>query len=396
MRTDVKRFVRECPCCQKARMTTVQQFTPHYIQNTFGVFDNIAIDSIHMPKSAKGNHYLLVFIDTFSRYVNLYPIADLSARTALGCLQQFISDYGHPSTISCDNGSQFKGVFKAFTDLIGVETLNIHPYSHQENGIVERANRTILQTLRSLVMDKKSHDLWDEVCYSAKLLINSRTHSAIGVAPYTLVFGKVLEPLRGIVFPHASNVDVSDDYLTALIQGHEDLVSRAIEVQNRNNSKHVLSNQGRTQVVFDLNSNVLIIPETDPVDKLAPRRKGPYRIISRDARREGDVYTCQHWKTGKLEDFRVDKLIPFFTRSHGDELRAATMDDESYIVEAIQDHRFSGTRSKNNLQLLVKWESYPEPDWQPYMGNNLDHVIVVHEYLRTHNMSKFLPKWTSP
>jgi len=276
-----------------------------------------------------------------------------------------------------------------------VQTLNIHPYSHQENGIVERVNRTILQTLRTLVMDLKSHDLWDHVCYTAMLLINGHPHSAIGVAPFTLVFGKVLEPLRGIVFPHTNGVTVSDDYLSTLLRNHEEIVNRAVETQNRNNSKHLHSDQGQLQTVFDINSNVLIIPETDPVDKLSPRLRGPYKVLSRQARREGDVYTCQHLKSGKLEDFRVDKIIPFFTRSPGDELRAATMDDESYIVEAIQDHRFAGVRRKDNLQLLVKWEGFPDPEWQPYIGNNLSHVIVVQQYLRDHNMRKFLPRWAT-
>jgi len=88
----------------------------------------------------------------------------------------------------------------------------------------------------------------------------------------------------------------------------------------------------------------------------------------------------------------VDKLVPFFTRSPGDDLLAATMDDESYIVEAILDHRFDGPQRKNTLQLLVKWEGYPEPDWQQYTGNNLGLVIYVQQYLRDHGMSKYLPR----
>jgi len=82
-----------------------------------------------------------------------------------------------------DNGSQFQGIFKDLLDLLTVHGYTIHPYSHEENGIVERANKEILSVLRCLVLEKHLRVEWDVLCYVAKRIINSRVYSTIGVSP---------------------------------------------------------------------------------------------------------------------------------------------------------------------------------------------------------------------
>jgi len=67
------------------------------------------------------------------------------------------------------------------------------------------------------------------------------------------------------------------------------------------------------------------------------------------------------------------------------------LDDESYEVEAVINHRFLGKNSAANLQLEVKWLGYDQSEWQPYSGNGLNAVGVVHDYLRQHRLSRFIP-----
>jgi hypothetical protein len=67
------------------------------------------------------------------------------------------------------------------------------------------------------------------------------------------------------------------------------------------------------------------------------------------------------------------------------------LDDESYEVEAVLKHRFNGTQSAANLQLHIKWLGYDSPDWQPFSGNGLNEVGVVHEYLRQQKLARFIP-----
>jgi len=129
-RADTKRFVKQCPICQKVKSHQLLKYTPHYVLNTYGIFDNVSIDTIYMPENSRGVKYLLVLIDSFSRYLGVYPISDLSAQTALEVMIKWMSDFGIPSHLCCDNGSQFRGIFEELLNLLNVNHYTIHAYSH--------------------------------------------------------------------------------------------------------------------------------------------------------------------------------------------------------------------------------------------------------------------------
>ena len=53
-----------------------------------------------------------------------------------------------------DNGTQFVNkLIEAFTQTAGIEHAAIHAYSHEENGIVERANKEVNRHLRAMTYD---------------------------------------------------------------------------------------------------------------------------------------------------------------------------------------------------------------------------------------------------
>ena len=82
LRQDVTTFVNHCPCCQKMNLLRVGIHTHGYTTSTWGVMDNIAIDVIMgLPVSEQGSKNLMVIIDTFSRYIELYPMNELRPRT---------------------------------------------------------------------------------------------------------------------------------------------------------------------------------------------------------------------------------------------------------------------------------------------------------------------------
>jgi hypothetical protein len=393
-RADVKRFIKKCPICQKVKQHQLLKYTPHFTVSTYGIFDNISIDTVYMPESTRGNKYLLVIIDSFSRYLDVYPIADLTAMTAMTCLIQFMGNFGIPSHLCCDNGSQFQGMFQDLLDLLHVNGYKTHPYSHQENSIVERANKEILTVLRCLVLEKKLRDDWDILCHVAKRIINSRVHSSIGISPADLVFAGRIDLQRGSLFPYKVPESFSGaEYMTILMQHQNEMLRKATVWQNDRNRSRLQTNDEALKTSFPIHSYVLVKPEVESTNKLAPPWLGPYLVTERFERREGDIYRCLHLSTNREFDFRVDRINPFYFDDEATLQRTAALDKQEYEVEAVLNHHFDGAHSANTLHLEIKWIGYDKPEWQPFndTATGLKEVGIVHEYLRSKKLARFIP-----
>ncbi len=67
-----------------------------------------------LPRSTHQHEYLLVFIDYFSRWVELFPIRKATALTVASLLRkEILTRWGVPDFILSDQGTQFvSAVFK--------------------------------------------------------------------------------------------------------------------------------------------------------------------------------------------------------------------------------------------------------------------------------------------
>jgi hypothetical protein len=60
-----------------------------------------------VASDAAGNCYILVVIDCFTRFIELYPVSDTSALLCARALLDNICRYGTPMTSRSDRGTQF-------------------------------------------------------------------------------------------------------------------------------------------------------------------------------------------------------------------------------------------------------------------------------------------------
>ena len=153
----------------------------------------------------------------------------------------------------------------------------------------------------------------------------------------------------------------------------------------------VATNKGKTE--YPLLSYVLVKPENGPATKLSPRLRGPYQILQKKIRKEGDIYTCQHLASNKVEDFYVGLLTPFlFEEDRTNPLEVATHDDEYHIVEAVLQHKFKGKGNKTeDLILQIKWMGYDLPEWVSFDNSTLKKVKIIHDYLYDNKLAKHVP-----
>ena len=164
--------------------------------------DRIQMDILGpLPESKKGNKYILVIIDQFTKWVEAYPIPyQGSGIVAEKLVQQFISTFGTPLEIHTDQGSNFQSdLIKEVCRLLDITKTRTTPYHPSSNGLVERFNRTLLQMVRCY-LDSDQHN-WDDHLPLLVAAYRSTPHQSRGFTPNKLMLGReVLQP-QDLSFP---------------------------------------------------------------------------------------------------------------------------------------------------------------------------------------------------
>jgi hypothetical protein len=85
----ITQFIRQCPCCQVMSRLKILIGTHPFTCASYNPFESLHIDHIGpLPVDDKGNTHILVMIDAFSRWVELFTTKTTGASEAAGCIFQ--------------------------------------------------------------------------------------------------------------------------------------------------------------------------------------------------------------------------------------------------------------------------------------------------------------------
>src|SRR6187551_29684 len=164
---------RLCSACQAGK----QVGAPHPPKNI--LTSSKPLKLLHMDLfgpvayvSIGGNKYGLVIVDDFSRFTWVFFLQDKSeARTII---KRFIKRAQNEfelkiKHIRSDNGTEFKNTnVEEFLDEEGIKHELSAPYTPQQNGVVERKNRTLIEMARTMLDEYKTPDnFWAEAVSTA-------------------------------------------------------------------------------------------------------------------------------------------------------------------------------------------------------------------------------------
>ena len=100
MPSDVHDYVTSCEVCQRAKPTKVPLVnTP--IGRTMQL---VQVDILEVPLSRKGNRYLLVVEDAFTKWLECYPVPNQETETITEKLVELFSRFGIPEFLHSDQG----------------------------------------------------------------------------------------------------------------------------------------------------------------------------------------------------------------------------------------------------------------------------------------------------
>lgn len=201
----IEHFVKKCKGCTLVGAPSA----PEPIKRTelpSSPWQHIAIDFCGpLPSS----HHLFVIVDYYSRFVEVEIMTKIDSLKAIERLKIIFARFGFPLSITADNGRQFIGHdFKQFCDTNNITLNSTIPYWPQQNGEVERQNRSLLKRL-SISQEAKRD--WMKDLHEYLLMYRSTPHSTTMKTPSELMFGwNIRDKLPSIYQPKEVDEELHD------------------------------------------------------------------------------------------------------------------------------------------------------------------------------------------
>lgn len=335
MREFVRKYVSSCLECSYSK--SIGGKKPGYlhpIEKADTPFDTIHVDHVGpFIRSNKGNMYILVIVDAYTRYIYLKPVRNTKSSTSIKIFREYFSIFGVPRRLVSDRGTSFTSdIFEKFMTDKGVKHILNAVATPRANGQVERYNKTIIDSLTAKCVGTADNK-WDDHLFDVQWGMNNTLNKGINRTPSEVLFGTRLSGSSESKIVSELGDDVTDITDEQGINEIRENVNSHIKLSQEKAKK--LYDRKRCKphvyVVGDLISVERQIPSTGQSRKLVPKYQGPYRITK--------VYNCDRFqiedtpltkKGNKLYStvVAVDKIKPWlsFNRPH-DESSSAESDN---------------------------------------------------------------------
>ena len=187
----VEEYVRACRQCQTRKSPNPKTVAPIGEIKTSRPFEWVSWDITGpLPETDKGNRYIVVITDLFTKWVEAFPLRTVDSETlATVFVDEVVCRYGVPTHLHSDQGANLCGqVIDKMCQILGISRTQTSAYHPQGNGQVERLNRTLKDMLaKSIHQDQRN---WDrelqKVLFAYRVSINEST----GYTPFLATFGR--------------------------------------------------------------------------------------------------------------------------------------------------------------------------------------------------------------
>ena len=336
--------------------------------------------------------FILIIVDTFTSWIELYRTTDATALSAAECLLKHFGCFGAHHQLRSDNGPNFVAdVIREFLHLIGVSHTLTLAYSKEENAIVERYNKEINRHLHALTFENLSSTDYKKSSPFVQRILNSNHSDSLKISASQMLFGNMLNLDKGILIPQSERSSASkplSQYMSDLLAIQDNLLKALVEELLRTDLLHMTTKEQNIHKEYLPNSYVLFHYRTGlPPTRLHTNLKGPMRVI----KGLNSCYTLLDLITGEKKDYHVSDMKPsVFDSAIVDPLDIARRDQMEFFIEKISDHR-EKLGHRKSLQFFVSWMGYDQSydSWEPYA--NLRDSDHLHSYLRKKNLAQLIP-----
>ena len=189
MRNYVEQYIACCiPCLYNKRNSGKKEGFLRPIPKGVEPLNIFHVDHLGpFPKSKKGNCYLIVGIDAFTKFTFLRAVKNTKTKYVIEYFRDIFATYGTPKALISDQGSSFTSKkFISFCKQNNIRNIFNAVATPRANGQVERLNRTVLSALLPSILEE---ELWDEQVRSVQFAINNVINKSTGKTASQLMFG---------------------------------------------------------------------------------------------------------------------------------------------------------------------------------------------------------------
>lgn len=197
------------------------------------------------------NAYLFIVVDTYSKWIEVFPKSSPSTASTTGCLRKMFVTHGLPDVVISDNGPAFVSKeYKIFLRRNGIQQILVPPYHPASNGAAECAVQTIEQKLKKAKLEDGLH----AQIASISLTYRTTLHEGTGCSPAQLLMGRKLKMALDLLWP--------DLWTTVMSQQ----ISQSLQV-NRGSAGAVAAPPGTTVFARNFRPGPAFVPATVEAEK---------------------------------------------------------------------------------------------------------------------------------
>ena len=281
MYKDIEEYIRTCDSCQRRGNKGGSGYlNPIKVGKPF---ERIGIDFVGpLEKTKKGNKYILVATDYLTKWPEAKAMKEATAENVIEFIyKRIICRHGCPRTILSDRGTHFRNkLVDGLCEKFRIKHKLSSPYHPQTNGLVERFNRTLCESLAKV---SEKEDEWDEHIESVLFAYRTIKHNTTKKTPFYMVYG------REAILPIEGSKPGTDFRKNAIMKRLYDLVelteerSQALGNIKKSQEQQKRRHDGRIkeETKFEIGMKVLLkdaAKEKQWSGKLSQKWKGPYYI----------------------------------------------------------------------------------------------------------------------
>lgn len=275
---DVKQYVEECDKCQQMKDRTQRMKGKlHPIPAETDPFVVVACDKIG-PIQNGTKKYIFIAVDLATRTMIAKATLDGTAATAAKFFEKnVILAHRAPAKVITDNGSEFKAEFEKLMEKHHVKHIHSSPRHPRSNGMVERANKTLSQMIRTAVNEKRHTD-WEQHVAPSVYAYNTSVHEVTGYTPYYLLRG--VHPPSGNLLNEPNDLHPKSENATeTLLESRQKAVERTQKYQQKQKERYDKKRGHNSLKKGDYVMMEICTQKKGQSQRFNERKRGPFQVV---------------------------------------------------------------------------------------------------------------------